>query len=100
MATLKADALTTYDWVAVHAGPSSGSVIGYAHSLGSFVAASVAAVRPVAGLVLQSSATTPAAWLHQFFRPSRLKWWARIGYPFIRFTLASALTGEDNIGIA
>ncbi len=97
LATLKADALTSFDWVAVHAAPSSGSVIVHGHSIGSFVAASVAAVRPVGGLVLQSSATTPAAWLHEFFRPTRLKWWARVGYPFVRFTLDSALTAEDNV---
>ncbi len=54
-------------------------------------------MRPVGGLVLQNSATTPAAWLHEFFRPARLAWWARIGYPFVRFTLDSALPAEDNV---
>ena len=57
----------------------------------------VAATRPVRGLVLQNSATTPADWLRGFFRPSRLKWWARPAYPFFRFTLDSVVAAEDNV---
>jgi pimeloyl-ACP methyl ester carboxylesterase len=97
LARLKADALTVFDWVAINAAPSSGRVIVHGHSIGSFIAASVAAVRPVGGLVLQGAATTPADWLHDFFRPSRLKWWARVAYPFVRFSLDSTLAAEDNV---
>lgn len=97
LATLKADALATYDWAAARADVSPGGVVVHGHSIGSFAAASVAAARPVRGLVLQGSATTPGDWLHTFFRPSRLKWWARPAYPFIRFTVDPALEGEDNV---
>ena len=97
LATLKAYALTTYDWVTARPDLAPHGVVVHGHSLGSFVAAAVAAARPVRGLVLQNAATTPADWLHAFFRPSRLKWWARPAYPFLRFTLAPELAGEDNV---
>ena len=97
IATLKAGALATYDWLAARTDLAPHGVVVHGHSIGSFVAAEVATARPVRGLVLQGSATTPEDWLHAFFRPSRLKWWARAAYPFIRFSVDSALAGEDNL---
>lgn len=97
LASLKADALMVYDWVAARPSLAPHGVVVHGHSIGSFVAASVATARPVRGLVLQSAATTPEDWFHNFFRPSRLKWWARPAYPFIRFTLDPALAAEDNL---
>lgn len=97
LASLKTDALAAYDWVVARPSLTPAGVIVHGHSIGSFVAASVAAARPVRGLVLQGSATTPDDWFHNFFRPSRRKWWARPAYPFIRFTLDPALAEEDNL---
>ena len=57
-------------------------------------------LRPVRGLVLQSSTTTPADWMRGFFRPSLFNWWARPAYPFFRFTLDSALVGDDKLAHA
>lgn len=97
LASLRAGALAAYDWVAARPDLAPAGVVVHGHSVGSFVAAAVADARPVRGLVLQNSATTPSDWLRGFFRPSRLKWWARPAYPFIRFSLDSALAAEDNV---
>jgi pimeloyl-ACP methyl ester carboxylesterase len=53
--------------------------------------------RPVRGLVLQNSATNPTDWVRTFFRPSRLKWWARPAYPFVRVSVDPALARQDNL---
>jgi len=97
LATLKEHAIAAYDVVAARPDLAPAGVVVHGHSLGSFVAASLADARPVRGLVLQSSATTPGDWMRGFFRPSLFKWWARPAYPFLRFTLDSALVGEDNV---
>jgi uncharacterized protein len=97
LATLKAYALAAYDVVAARPDLAPTGVVVHGHSLGSFVAASVADARPVRGLVLQSSATTPSDWMRGFFRPSMFKWWARPAYPFIRVTLAPVIAEEDNV---
>jgi len=93
---LKQEALVLYDAVAGDTAAYTGCVIVHGHSLGSFLAAFVAAHRPVCGLVLQSSATNPGDWMQAFFRPSRFKWWARPAYPFLRVSIDPALAAEDN----
>ena len=87
-----------YEWLVAQPELASPGVVVHGHSIGSFVAAALADVRPVRGLVLQNSATNPVDWMHAFFRPSRLKWWARPAYPFVRISIDSALAHEDNAG--
>jgi uncharacterized protein len=93
---LKRESLLLYDAVAADTALYTRCVIVHGHSLGSFLAAHVAAHRPVCGLVLQSSATNPGDWMKAFFRPSRFKWWARPAYPFLRVSMDPALAAEDN----
>jgi uncharacterized protein len=93
---LKQESLLLYDAIAADSASYTGCVIVHGHSLGSFLAAHVAAHRAVCGLVLQSSATNPGDWMQAFFRPSRFKWWARPAYPFLRVSLDPALAAEDN----
>ena len=89
-------AVTAYDWLAAQPDLTPAGVVVHGHSMGSFVAAAVAEMRPVRGLVVQNSATNPTDWAHAFFRPSRLKWWARPAYPFIRVSIDPTLAREDN----
>lgn len=96
MQRLKDEAIAVYDHVIAHQAVGQRCVIVHGHSLGSFLAAHVAANRPVCGLVLQSSAPNPQEWMASFMRPARFKWWARIAYPFLRFKIADDLLEEDN----
>ncbi|MDQ2667205.1 MAG: lysophospholipase [Gemmatimonadota bacterium] len=89
-------ATAAYDWAAAQPELARPGVVVYGHSLGSFMAAAVADVRPVRGLVLQGSATNPTDWAHHMFRPANLKWWARLAYPFIRISIAPELARQDN----
>jgi uncharacterized protein len=93
---LKHESLLLYDAIAADTASYTRCVIVHGHSLGSFLAAHVAAHRPVCGLVLQSSATNPRDWMKTFFRPSRFRWWARPAYPFLRVSIDPALEAEDN----
>lgn len=97
LAGLKADALTVYDWAAAQPELGGGALVVHGHSLGSFVAASVADARSVQGLVLQSSATNPREWMRGFIRPSRLRWWAKPAYYLVRFRPSPAIAREDNV---
>ncbi|MCU0618815.1 MAG: lysophospholipase, partial [Gemmatimonadaceae bacterium] len=97
LVAVKAAALVAHDTIAARRDLAPTGVMVHGHSMGSFIAASVAEARPVRGLVLQSAATTPDEWRRQFFRPSLLKWWARPAWPFLRFTIDPTLAGEDNV---
>ncbi|MDT0631740.1 alpha/beta hydrolase [Rubrivirga litoralis] len=57
---LQSDALDVFDHAA--ALPDLGSLVAHGFSLGSFLAGHVGANRPAAGVVLESSATTPEEW--------------------------------------
>ncbi|MDQ2668927.1 MAG: lysophospholipase [Gemmatimonadota bacterium] len=97
LAVLERAATTAYDWVASQPELARPGIVVYGHSLGSFLAAAVADARPVRGLVLQGAATNPTEWMHEFFRPSRLKWWARPAYPFVHVSVAPELARQDNV---
>ena len=62
IAAMEADALATFDYLRSLLG-SGQKIVLHGHSLGSFIAGHVAANRPAAGLVLESSATTTEQWV-------------------------------------
>lgn len=87
VANLAADALLVFDEVSAQA---PGRVIVHGQSLGSFMAAHVAAQRPqAAGLVLEATATNVADWAD-----ANLPWYAR---PFLRLEIAESLRAVDNV---
>jgi pimeloyl-ACP methyl ester carboxylesterase len=83
---LKDDALAIFDSVARRA-PNRPIVV-HGFSLGSFVAAYVAEHRPVAGLILESTAPSVPRWAN-----NQIPLYAR---PFVRLHIAPALLAEDN----
>ncbi|HEX8064020.1 MAG TPA: alpha/beta fold hydrolase [Allosphingosinicella sp.] len=62
IAAMEADALAVFDYLSGLAGARQPIVL-HGHSLGSFIAGHVAANRPAAGVVLESSATTTEQWV-------------------------------------
>jgi hypothetical protein len=62
IAVMEGDALTAYDYLRGLLGGQSNIVV-HGHSMGSFLAGHVAAQRPTAGVVLESSATTTEQWV-------------------------------------
>jgi uncharacterized protein len=97
LVTIERAAIAVHDWLCEQEELALTKIVVYGHSMGSFVAAALADVRRVDGLVLQGSATNLTDWVHAFFRPSRFKWWARPAYPFIRISLAPDLARQDNV---
>jgi hypothetical protein len=86
VAAMADDALRVYDHVRAR---HPGGVVVHGHSLGSFIAAHVAAQRPdVRGLVLETTATNAQDWAQR-----NVPWYVR---PFVRVELADALKGVDN----
>jgi fermentation-respiration switch protein FrsA (DUF1100 family) len=61
-AAMEEDALAAFDYARRLVGPD-GRIVVHGHSLGSFFAGHVAAHRPTAGVVLESSATTTEQWV-------------------------------------
>jgi fermentation-respiration switch protein FrsA (DUF1100 family) len=62
-AALEADALATFDYLAALPGVDASRIVVHGQSLGSFAAGHVAALRPTAGVVLESSVTTTEDWV-------------------------------------
>lgn len=89
IAAMESDALAAFDYLRALSGGGERIVL-HGHSLGSFVAGHVAASRPAAGLVLESSATTTEQWV-----AARTPGAAR---PFIRkVDIDPALRGRGNL---
>ena len=84
LALLKSDALALYDYLDARNGTRP--IIVHGFSLGSFLAAHVAANRPVAGTILESTATNVKDWAR-----------ANVPSPLIRVKIADSLKGEDNV---
>jgi fermentation-respiration switch protein FrsA (DUF1100 family) len=59
---MEADALAAFDYLRGLPG-NGGRIVVHGHSMGSFLAGHVAAHRPAAGVVLESSATTTEQWV-------------------------------------
>jgi fermentation-respiration switch protein FrsA (DUF1100 family) len=89
LALLLSDALVVFDSLAALPGIDGRRVVVHGHSLGSFLAGHVAANRPTAGVVLQSSVTTAEEWVR-----SLPPWWMR---PFVRMRPAESLKGQGNL---
>jgi len=62
IAAMEADALAAFDYLR-GLGGSGARIVLHGHSMGSFLAGHVAAHRPAAGVVLESSATTTEEWV-------------------------------------
>jgi uncharacterized protein len=86
---VKGDALAIFDLVRERAAPRP--VIVHGVSLGSFIAAYVAANRPVAGLVLEATAPDVQSWAAR-----QIPWYAK---PFVRLRIAPALMAESNANV-
>lgn len=86
---LMSDALAVFDHLAAAPGVEASKVVVHGQSLGSFMAGHVAAQRPTAGVVLESSATTAEA-----FARANIPGFAR---PFVRLDIAESLRGQGNL---
>jgi uncharacterized protein len=82
VALVQDDALAVYDWLRAQ---TSLPIVVHGFSLGSFMAAYVAAERHPEGLVLESTATNPAEW-------------AKLQTPmFVRVKIPEVLRAQDNV---
>ena len=66
-ANLEADGVVAFDYLSGTMGVAPSRIIVHGQSLGSFIAGHVAAERPAAGVVLESSATTAEDWVNANF---------------------------------
>lgn len=89
IAAMEADALAAFDYLRGLLG-GGGRILVHGHSMGSFLAGHVAAHRPAAGVVLESSATTTEQWVDAGM-PGAAK-------PFIRkVEIDPSLRGRGNL---
>ncbi len=89
LAALKSDALTAYDYLSTRPDMRGRSIIVHGHSMGSFVAPYVATHRPVAALVLESTATNAMDYVH-----AQIPWYARL---FVSVHIAPSIAQQDNV---
>jgi dipeptidyl aminopeptidase/acylaminoacyl peptidase len=89
LAALKQDALDAFDTLRRRGDVAGTAIVVHGFSMGSFIGAHVATERPVAGLVLESTATTVRDWARGF-----IPWYAK---PFVRVRIAEALEGESQV---
>lgn len=88
VATMGPDGLAAFDYLASLPGRSAARIVVHGQSLGSFIAGEVAAKRPAAGVVLESSATTTEQWIAA----------AKRGMP-IRVRIDPSLSGRGNLPV-
>ena len=86
---VKRDALAVFDFVRERA--AGRPVVVHGISLGSFIAAYVAAHRQVDGLVLEATAPDVRSWATR-----QIPWYAK---PFVRLKIAPALVAESNAAV-
>lgn len=86
---LEADGLAAFDHLSRIAGVDPARIVVHGQSLGSFIAGRVAAERPTAGAVLESSATTTEAWVAANLRGARAL--------LVRAEIDPALRGRGNL---
>jgi hypothetical protein len=90
VAAMESDALAAFDHLRRLVG-ADGRIVVHGHSLGSFIAGHVAASRPAAGVVLESSATTTEDWV-EAGTPGLAK-------PFLKVEIAENLRGRGNLAM-
>lgn len=86
VALMAEDALAIFDHVNAQ---FPGRVVVHGQSLGSFIGARVAQLRPARALVLESTATTPMGWAR-----ANVPWYAR---PFVDIRVTPQLAEVDNV---
>lgn len=88
-AALSGDALAVFDYLGSLPGISPAGIMVHGHSLGSFTAGDVAAERPTAGVVLESSVTTTEDWTRATV--------SALGRMVTRFEIAEGMRGQGNL---
>ena len=88
-ANMEADGVAAFDYLARLDGIRADRIVVHGHSLGSFIAGRVAAERPTAGVVLESSATTAEQWVDARHRG--------IARAFVRVEIDETLRGRGNL---
>ncbi|HEX8364103.1 MAG TPA: alpha/beta fold hydrolase [Allosphingosinicella sp.] len=89
LATFEGDGIAAFDHLTARLGVPASRIVVHGQSLGSFIAGHVAATRPTAGVVLESSATTTEDWANANLRGA-----ARM---FVRLEIAQSLRGRGNL---
>lgn len=89
VAALREDAHRVYAHVTGARGVAPGRLVVHGHSMGTFLAAEVAARHPVAGVVLENPATTAAGWTE-----AALPWLLRL---LVRVEVEEDLARADNL---
>jgi hypothetical protein len=87
--SLLSDGLAVFDHVAARTDVDPRTLVVHGHSMGSLIAAHVAAMRATAGVVLESSVTTTDA-----FVENKVPWYARL---FVRIAVAEPLRRQGNL---
>jgi len=86
---LEADGVVAFDYLSGTIGVAPSRIVVHGQSLGSFIAGHVAAERPAAGVVLESSATTSEEWVDANLRGLRRA--------LVRPRIDPALRGRGNL---
>jgi uncharacterized protein len=85
------DGLIIFDYVAALPNIDAARIVVHGHSMGSLIAAHVAANRVAAAVVLESSATST-----QVYVDRQVPWYAK---PFVKVNVAPSLRDKGNLGI-
>jgi fermentation-respiration switch protein FrsA (DUF1100 family) len=88
-ASIEADGLAVFDAVAALPDASDRPILVHGQSLGSFIAGHVAALRPTAGAILESSVTTTEDWA-KAATPGAAR-------PFLKIRISEPLRGRGNL---
>ena len=88
-ANMEADGVAAFDYLAGLDGMRADRIVVHGHSLGSFIAGRVAAERPAAGVVLESSATTAEQWVDARHRG--------LARALVRVEIDETLRGRGNL---
>ena len=88
-ANLEADGVVAFDYLTGTLGVAPSRIVVHGQSLGSFIAGHVAAERPAAGVVLESSATTTEDWVNANLRG--------VKRAFVRARIDPSLQGRGNL---
>lgn len=87
--TMRAGVLNAYDWLHAQPAVAGTSIVVHGFSLGSMLAPYVADSRPVAGLILESTATDGPDWANNF-----VPWYA---WPFVSIHIDPPLLQVSNV---